>query len=164
MINRNESNMEFTFEKNSYYSVEEDIFYSKLTSKYGVKISDFIVLKNNTLIFIEAKSSAPKNVEDLKSFCEDIYNKFLDTILVYVGVLNNRKNTISNNITNNMKNINVLKKEIKLMLIINGLEKKYLQDIQLVLEKSLRKLKYMFSIQSLILMNDIQAKSKGFIK
>jgi len=163
MVTKLESNMNFKFEKEYYYNIEEDSFYNKITSKYSAKVCDFITLIDSDLIFIEAKSSSPKDKEELESYMKDIYQKFLDSIMIYTSVLFDRKNTSSSNIIESMKKQSYLKKDIKLVLVINGMCKKALIDIKNVLEKSLRKLKYLFSISELIVINDVQAKSKGIV-
>ena len=163
MIIKTESNMDFQFEEKYYYSLEEDQFYNRITSKFGAKVCDFITLRGESLLFIEAKSSAPLNSDDLKKYTQDIYQKYLDSILLYTATIHNRKNTISNTLTSEMKKTVNLKKDIKLVLIINGFSKKNLQELKNVFIKLLRKLNYMFSISSFVLMNDEQARSKGLI-
>lgn len=163
MIKKLESNMNFIFDENIYYSIEEDNFYNKITSRYGAKVCDFIIKKEKDLLFIEAKSSAPKDKQELNIYIQEISQKFLDSILIYLGVVFERKNTISKNINNNMKNKKFLEGSIKLVIVINGLPKKSLQDIQNVFQKIMRKLVYIFSINSIIVMNNEQAKSKGLV-
>ncbi len=164
MITKNESGMNFLFEEAHYYSIEEDQFYSRITSKFGAKVCDFITIREDSLLFIEAKSSAPINREDLKQYTQDIHQKYVDSLLMYIATIHNRKNTISNILTSEMKKTGNLKKDIKLVLIINGFPKKNLQDLKNVFMKLLKKLNYIFSISGFVLMNDEQARSRGLIK
>jgi len=159
-----ESNMLFEYNDENVYCIEDDIFYTKITSKYGVKVCDFILLKDNNLIFIEAKSSIPKNNNDKEEFTLDIKKKFMDSLILYLGVINDRKNTISRIIHKNMKNSNLFKKKIKLLLIVNNVEKGNLETIRDYLSIKLRDFIYMFSIENILVINHEQAKSKGLIK
>jgi len=163
MIGRFESNMLFCFEKNYYYSIEEDMFYKKITSRYQAKVCDFIVYKEREILFIEAKSSAPKNKEDLNNFAQDIYQKFLDSLLIFIATKNDRKNTYSKNMSENLKKVS-LKSDIKLVLIINNMAKKDLSFLKEFLSRKMRKFLYIFSISDIVVMNDLQAKSKNIIK
>lgn len=163
MINRHESNMNFIFDDSYYYSIEEDGFYKKVTSKYGAKVCDFITYKNENLLFIEAKNSAPQSKDELHAFANEVSQKFIDSIFIYIGVVYDRDNTPSNIITSQMNNRKLLESHIKLILVINGLPKKALQDIQNIFEKVIKKFKYIFSISSILILNNEQAKSKGMI-
>ena len=164
MIKKIESNMMFSFEKKYYYSIEGDDFYHKITSKYQAKICDFIIYKKNKILFIEAKSSAPKNRKDLDEFAEDIYQKFWDSLLIFIAIQNDRKNTISKNIGAILKQVS-LKNDIQLILIINNKAFKKANIIHLkeVLSKKMRKLIYLFSVE-LIVLNSEQAKSRELIQ
>jgi len=164
MIERTESGMNFCFEENYYYSIEEEGFYDRITSKYGAKVCDFIVLREEKLLLIEAKSSAPKNSKELNRYVSDIYQKYIDSLIIYIAAIHNRKNTRSDSLATEMKKTSNLKKEIMLVLIINGFPKAYLQDIKNIFDQFFRKLNYIFSISGFILMNDQQARSRGFIK
>lgn len=159
-----ESNMLFEYNDENVYCIEDDSFYTKITSKYGVKVCDFILLKDNNLIFIEAKSYIPKNNNDKEEFTLDIKKKFMDSLILYLGVINDRKNTISRIIHKNMKNSNLFKKKIKLLLIVNNVEKGNLETIRDYLSIKLRDFIYMFSIENILVINHEQAKSKGLIK
>ncbi len=164
MIKKEESGMNFVFEPGKMYSIEEDTFNNRITSKCGAKICDFIVYKDNKLHFVEAKSSAPRDKEELYSYTEEISQKFYDSLLVYIGVLFDRKNTASNNISPQMKNRKYLAGTIKFVLVIKGIPKSGLQDIKNVFEKAMRKFACLFSVEPpIIIMNDEQAKSKGWI-
>ena len=67
-----ESEMVFPIDNVSTYIMEDDSFYKKLSSKYGTKDVDFIIKKNETLFFIEAKTSSPK---ELDKYINDIATK-----------------------------------------------------------------------------------------
>jgi len=164
MIMQEESGMNFAFEPGRMYSIEKDNFYNRITSKCGAKICDFIVYKDKKLFFVEAKSSAPKNKDELYSYTEEISQKFYDSLLVYIGVLFDRKNTVSHNIGHKMKNCKCLAGTIKFVLVIKGIPRSGLQDIKNVFEKVMRKFACLFSVEPpIIIMNDEQAKSKGWL-
>ena len=94
-----ESEMKFITDDFSYI-MEDDSFYKKMSSKYGTKDVDFIVTRNNKLLFIEAKKSSPIRLEE---YTNEIVTKFTDSLIIFIGILFDRKNTKSTIITEQMK-------------------------------------------------------------
>lgn len=164
MLERAESGMKFEFDENYFYSIEEDVFYNTLTSKYYAKVCDFIVIKNRGLMFIEAKSSAPKDKEKLADYIRDLHQKFQDSLLSYVAVLHKRKNTRSKTMPAEMAKVSNLKADIKMVVIINGMKKAHLPELKALLERACRKLKFIFSVEAVVVMNDEQARSREWIR
>jgi len=99
----------------------------------------------------------------LNNFAQDIYQKFLDSLLIFIATKNDRKNTFSKNMSENLKKVS-LKSDIKLVLIINNMAKKDLSVLKEFLYRKMRKFLYIFSISDIVVMNDLQAKSKNIIK
>jgi len=73
-----ESGMNFILDNYSYV-MEDDIFYKKMSSKFGTKDVDFIIKRGNKLLFIEAKTSSPKELED---YITEIVIKFIDSLFI----------------------------------------------------------------------------------
>jgi len=119
-------------------------------------------LQNHKLFFIEAKTSSPI---DLDKYTDDIVTKFIDSIWIYIAVIFDRKNTQSTVISPQMKKLEHLKSKISLLLIIKNAEKRHLPPIQEALNKKLKKEIRMFSLeQSVLVMNEVQAKSRNFVQ
>jgi Holliday junction resolvase len=156
-----ESGMTFTFDNAFTYIMEDDKFYKKLSSKYGTKDVDFIIKRDDKLLFIEAKTSSPK---ELNEYISDIAMKFTDSIWIFVAILLERTNTQSICIPSQMKDLAHIKSKIQLFLIIKNAEKRHLGNIKNALTKKLRKEIQMFSLEpNVIVMNESQAENKKFI-
>jgi len=158
---KNESGMNFILDNYSYI-MEDDIFYQKMSSKFGTKDVDFIIKRGNKLLFIEAKRSSPQELED---YITEIVVKFIDSLFIFTGIILNRKNTYSSIITQEMNKINHLKGSIQLVLIIKNADKSHLRPIRDLLQKKLRKIIQMYSLEtSVIVMNEAQSRTKKFIQ
>lgn len=156
-----ESEMNFILDNNSYI-MEDDTFYEKMSSKFGTKDVDFIIKRENKLLFIEAKTSSPMN---LNNYTNDIVVKFIDSLYIFTGIILNRKNTQSTIITNEMNRISHIKGSMQLVLIIKNAEKSHLIPIRDLLQKKLRKIIKMYSLEtSVIVMNEAQSREKNFIQ
>ena len=155
-----ESGMNFIVDEFTYI-MEDDSFYNKISSKYQTKDVDFIIKRNSKLLFIEAKTSSPKVLD---RYTNEIVTKFTDSLIIFIGIILDRKNTKSSIISKEMKNINHLKNSILFVLIIKNAKKEYLAPISNILNKKLRKINIMFSIESsVIVMNETQAISRRFV-
>ena len=158
---RVESEMNFIVDEYTYI-MEDDGFYNSMSSKYATKDVDFIIKRGSKLLFVEAKSSSPKKLD---KYIESLYIKFLDSLIIFTGVLLDRKKTKSTAITKEMKRITHLKGDIQLILIIKNAQKRHLSPIRDELNKKLRKLKIMFSLENdILVLNEAQAVSKGFLE
>ncbi len=158
---KNESDMNFILDSYSYI-MEDDIFYKKMSSKFGTKDVDFIIKRKNKLLFVEAKRSSP---QELKDYIAEIVVKFIDSLFIFTGIILNRKNTQSSIITQDMNKINHLKGSIQLVLIIKNAEESHLRPISYLLQKKLRKIIKMYSLEtSVIVMNEALARNKRFIQ
>ena len=147
---------------NQTYIMEDDDFYEKMSSKYATKDVDFIIKRGAKLLFVEAKSSSPKKLD---KYVDELYIKFLDSLIIFTGILLERKKTESTIITKELKDIKHLKGDIQLIVIIKNAQKIHLLPIRDSLNKRLRKLKIMFSLENdVIVINEQQAISKGFLK
>ena len=155
-----ESNMNFIIDEFTYI-MEDDSFYKNISSKYATKDVDFIMKRASKLLFIEAKSSSPKKLDE---YVDDIYIKFLDSLIIFNAILLDRKKTKSTIITKELKEIKHLKGSIQLVLIIKNAKKSHLLPIRDKLNQKLKKLKVMFSLENdILVLNKIQAINKGFI-
>ncbi len=156
-----ESEMKFITDDCTYI-MEDDSFYKKMSSKYGTKDVDFIIKRDNKLLFIEAKKSSPK---ELEKYIDEIVTKFTDSLIIFIGILFDRKNTKSIIITEQMNQTGHLKKDIQFILIIKNAEKYHLIPIRTALNNKLRKLIQMFSIENnVFVMNESQAISKKILE
>lgn len=152
MITIQESEMNFgPFDENDVCQIEKSMLYENI--KDNVQISEFILKQNKKLIFIEAKSSSPKQlkvpveinkankieiVEYPSPYIVEIYNKLNNALNLLLSA--NLKCTIDKN-NELLEFVDVTdfnRYEIKFYLVINGHEKEWLQPIQNALQKQLR--------------------------
>jgi hypothetical protein len=158
---KNESGMNFILDNYSYI-MEDDIFYQKMSSKFGTKDVDFIIKRGNKLLLIEAKRSSP---QELENYIAEIVVKFIDSLFIFTGIILNRKNTHSSIITQEMNKLNHLKGSIQLVLIIKNADELHLRPIRDLLQKKLRKIIKMYTLEeNVIVMNETLARRKKFIQ
>ncbi len=158
---KNESGMNFILDNYSYI-MEDDSFYVKMSSDYGTKDVDFIIKRENKLLFIEAKTSSPR---ELKDYINEIVVKFIDSLFIFTGIILNRNNTQSSIITPEMNKVSHLKGSMQLVLIIKNAEKLHLRPIRDLLQSKLRKIIKMYSLETtIIVMNEAQSRGKNFIQ
>lgn len=71
--------MKFSFEEDNVYRIEK----SSLLGNLQLKATECVVSMNDKLVFIEAKTSAPRpqTKEDFDSYISDITEKFADSII-----------------------------------------------------------------------------------
>lgn len=126
----NESGMQFgKYRRNQVFRIELSEQYNNLRG-YGIKSCEFILLRDDILFFVEAKSSCPRQIVK-KYETDDIeekkqkYNEYINEIVLkmrhslslYGNILLRRYS--QDNISCNLLNPDLSKTEIKLILVIN---------------------------------------------
>jgi hypothetical protein len=149
-----ESEINFQFESNKLYRIEDEEFYKNLT---GVKVVDFIALKDDSIYFIEAKKTVP-----IKDKYSDLVEKLIGSILMFVGSLNGRKNTIPNLMPENFKPALLKKSKVYYIIIINDLNLEWLPYLSSFLQTELSPICNAFSIESTLILDKNQYKKLGF--
>ena len=126
MVVINESNMRF-----GEYN-EDDVFYIEKSSQYqsglmpnGVKSCEFILKKEDTLYFIEAKGSCPNQITadtpaekkvKYNEYIAGVIDKMRDSLALYANILLNRYD--SSGIPNGVLEKDLSDKKIKLVLVV----------------------------------------------
>lgn len=155
MIRIKESGIEFgPFSKDDFFAIEEALQQKKLSSK-GVCSVEFVVKNNNSLIFLEAKTSIPR---DSDIFFTEITEKFEHSLIVLVNALlkrNDLQNDLPANFTVNDSSL----QSIKLLLVIKSVPSDYLQQLTDKLRKALKDVSVLWSIkpQNIQLINEERA-------
>ncbi len=155
-----ESGLNFKVEKERVFVPEQEDFYKKLSAR-GVKICDLIYLntsKSKELLFIEVKSSSPKDNQDF--FVKEIQQKFVDSILVYAGAIANRRNTQAKNLPDELKNQTALTRKMRLVLIIKDHKPDWLAPLRDNLRKECKALERLFSLEETHVYNQQFARRK----
>ncbi len=143
-----ESGLNFIVEREKVFVPEKEEFYTKLSSRVSVKICDLIYLstsKSEELLFIEVKSSSPKDSQD---FVKEVRQKFVDSILVYVGAIANRRNTQAKNLPEELKNQIALARKMRLVLIVKNHKPDWLAPLREKLRKECKTIEKLFSLEA----------------
>lgn len=157
-----ESGLDFgEFETENLFHIESSDLLKSLGQ--GVKTVEFITLqKKDNIIFLEAKTGCPNPKNKIKggkeacnfhSFYNDIADKFIDSLQVYIaGILENYKD--NEEIGKNLLNIQPLRyKNLMFVLVITADEilEDWLQGPKLELEDRLKHLMKIWNIQIVVL-------------
>lgn len=160
-----ESSMTFEYDSDYGYRIDELPFYSKMSSKNGVKDCDFVWLKpNKRLWFIEAKSSTPHPYDNSVGFADfiaDIAIKFNDSIMLYFAMQLNLYKTPQSALPN--KFIPFQEFPIRIILVINAFKIDWLPLVQDKLNIMCKKYRYLASVNEIVVMNDDLARKYKLI-
>lgn len=164
MIEIQESKMLFgPYEEADIFKIETSSINQKAGEKIG--IVEFVLRRNeNKILFIEAKSSSPRentSKERYNEFISEITNKFLNSFELYQALLYGRYET-DEQIGKNLKELNWKVSEIKFVLIINGHAKEWLVPIREALIKNMRNFLSIWK-GAIIVLNEEMAKQKHLI-
>lgn len=153
-----ESNMTFgPFPKENVFYIEKSELYTAIGQ--NVKIAEFILKKNDSLIFIEAKSSSPKQLKkedgSPSDFVVEISDKLRNSFELFMSanlkVANDEKCEASTLIDiADIKNY-----KVKFRLIISGHKKEWLSNIQNALEKNLQAQMNIWKIEVKVINDEI---------
>lgn len=153
-----ESNMTFgPFPKENVLYIEKSELYTTIGE--NVKIAEFILKKDDSLIFIEAKSSSPKQLkkEDgspsdyVVEISEKLRNSFELFISANLKIADDEKGEANTLIDiTEMKNY-----KLKFRLVINGHKKEWLPNIQNAIEKNLQAQMNIWNIEVKVLNDEI---------
>jgi hypothetical protein len=153
MITFEESGMTFgPFSEEECFRIEKSPTYKKMK---GVKIAEFILLRpseNSTANcwIVEAKSSSPKveNETDLTEFVDEINQKLANTLSLLVSICLQRHKLNSDELPDSFKNIDLAAIDFRLVLVINGHKKDWLEPLQREIQKALQPMRKIWNLPS----------------
>lgn len=164
MMTIQESDMEFgEYDDSCVFRIEKSAVYKDL-SVCGIKTCEFVLLKDNSLFFIEAKSSCPNHfaansIEEKKKkydeYVSEIVQKMKDSIDLYAGMLLNRHN--NSEISNTLKNGVNGSRNVVLVLVVKKAEKEWLVPFNDVFKKKLRKEIALWHVKNFLVINEEMA-------
>lgn len=163
-MNFTESNMQFSFPDDDCFRIEHSPLHLELGE--GIKICEAIVRINDSIVFIEAKSSfsQPGSKEKFSVGVAEAYDKFLNSILIYLGLQTQRpykNNQIPDNLILAKSSSNL---KIKCYYIINGFQKEWLPPVNEAISSSLSRVKKTLLIDSIMVINDAIARQHRLIQ
>lgn len=142
MVNVYESGMIFgPFCKDDFFAIENVVQEGKLSGD-GVCSVEFLVKQDSSLIFLEAKSSIPRETED---FFNEITKKFSHSLILFVNSLLER-NRLQCHLPSGLRNDKCFLLKIKLLLVVRGVPDSYLMLLTDKLRSSLKALAKLWSV------------------
>lgn len=158
-----ESGMIFKDDEDILFNIEQSEIYKSIRN--GVHICDFIYLKGNKLFIIEAKRSSPRpdNHENFEKFIHEITRKFIDTLILFLGMSLKRPYPKPLEMSSELASIDFSRINIILCLIINGNRLEWMPPINDALNNESAHIRKTFIIRSIIAINDIEARRKQLI-
>ena len=164
-----ESDMEFgEYKEKQVFRIEESKQYTEKLRQQSVRCCEFILLRDDRLCFIEAKTNYPDPINGCSSkeknerFREDIkkiVEKMRHSLELYASILLNRYP--KDGISDEMKKIESL--EIRLILVIKNADKSWLVPLQDIFRKELKAEMHIWKIPDFIILNEEQARKKHLI-
>lgn len=155
-----ESGMTFgKYDSEDFLHIEKCHAYSRGLSNSGVKISEFILYRNNKLIILEAKTSCPNienktNHEKFVQYVDEIVEKFENTLNVYANIFSQRYNNL-NDIPNKFMSKAILKNsELCFVLVIKKAKKEWLVNYPDIFKKKLNTIMKIWKIRQLLVINE----------
>ncbi|OON99180.1 MAG: hypothetical protein ATN35_01885 [Epulopiscium sp. Nele67-Bin004] len=164
MIRVEESDMVFEFPEEQIFLIEHSKLHKSVGK--GIKTVEFILhRRQDTLEFVEAKSSSPRPTSDnnirFNEFIDEISDKFIRSFNVYYSAILQRHNT--DEINEAFYKIDNSQVKYNFILIINGHKKEWLLAIEEAIQK---KINYHTKIwkSNVLIMNHETAIQKKLIK
>ena len=158
-----ESEMNFgPFDENDVLYIEKTVLYKKLGE--NVKIAEFIFKKNNSIVFVEAKSSAPNpggdSADDFVTYIEKISQKLNNAFSLLLSAKLNIVNDSKQETEKFIQLEEIANKKIAFRLVIRNTRKEYLRPIQDALQKKLLAQSKIFNIDVKVINDEIAKQYK----
>jgi hypothetical protein len=157
-----ESGMTFgPYPEGTCFYIEKSTCYQSIQT--GIKIAEFILLKDDTLWIVEAKSSVPKEFD---GYLAEIETKLKNAFELSLAIrLKRHSQTCFGELSEKIQKTNLAKQTVKLVLVIRGVPEEHLISIQDALSKKMRMMMKLWAIKhnSVMVLNDAGAKTKGLI-
>lgn len=135
-----ESGMNFIAD--NIFHIEKSDVYKKTLMPGGIKTVEFIRVKSDKLLFIEAKSSFPKpDLPYFQNHIHDICEKFIHSLNLYMSIVIGVNEQL---IPNDFKPPTKL--SLNFVLVFNNFEQKWCSPIEMALTNKLSQLKIMTKI------------------
>lgn len=165
----NESDMIFgEYESENVFQIEKSDMYTSQMRDNEVKVTEFVLLRDKKLLFLEAKKSTPnykncrESEERLKKYNEYIQaicDKFSHSVAMYMSMCLNRLE--SDEIPKNMLIQKERQFQIVLVLVVKNSFSDSLIHYKEILEKRLKPEMRIWNVNSLIVISEEIAKKKG---
>ncbi len=162
MVEVEESGILFgPFSKADFFAIESAVKQKKLSSE-GICSVEFVVQKNNALIFLEAKSSIPR---ESTAFFDEIVKKFEHSLTIFANALLNR-NVLHDDLPMGLAHTDCFLQQVKLFLVIKDVPREYLPSMTDKLRSPLKELRKLWEIeyQNIFFLNEAHAIKYGLAR
>lgn len=156
---------------------EEDVFHIEKSSQYqdnlmpnGVKSCEFILKKDNTLYFVEAKASCPNLItadspeekrKKYNAYIADIVDKMRHSLALYANILLKRHSTAE--VPDGFLETDLSAKQIKLVLVVKNAKEVWLIPLKEKLDKELKRESKIWKFTDFYVINENRARNKHFV-
>ena len=156
-------------EENVFHIEECDVYKNKLNS-IGYKTCEFVLRRDNTLYFVEAKETNPRQieadtdkerVEKYNQYIDDIVHKMRDSLALFASIMLKRHDNESLNPA--MVGQDLAGIDIVCLLVVKNAEREWLGDLKDKLNSAIKKERRTWKINNFYVLNEAQARSKQFI-
>ena len=166
-----ESGMTFgPFPDSGVFSIEKSTLYRSNFLSHGIKTCEFVLLRNKTIYFIEAKTSCPnhntamendeKRVK-LDEFVKDVSQKMRDSLNLFTSIL--LKLNHSNELPKDMENLNLSNIQIRFVLVVKNAQNDWLIHYPDVFQNELRNEMKIWRIPTFAVITETKAREKNFL-
>ncbi len=163
-----ESDMTFgPYEKENVFYIEKCNQYIKL-QPHGIKTCEFILLRKNKIIIVEAKKSCPNysnsDKTDFTKYVDDIVIKFRDTLSLITNIiLENYKQTGLSPLILKSFRSRLMDKQICPVLVVKTAQPKWLVDYPDVFRQALKHEMKIWKMKDFYVVNESKAKEMQLI-
>lgn len=166
-----ESKMRFgEYEEENVFEIEKSEQYTEKLRPNGIRSCEFVLRRENTLYFVEAKESCPRQItaettdekrKKYREYVDSITEKMRHSLMLYSNILLKRYST--NGVSELLQENDMSKLDIRLVLVVKNAEKAWLEPFNNVFNKELDGELKIWKIPSLSIINEETARRKGFI-
>ena len=171
MVVIEESEMRFgEYPDNAVFHIERSPQYQERLMPNGVKSCEFILHRENALLFVEAKKSCPnqitadspsEKIEKYHAYIADITNKMRHSLSLYANILLKRYDTAQ--LSDEMLNNDLSGMEIKLVLVVKGAEAEWLIPLRDKLDKEMKRDSLIWKCSQFYVINEDIARRKHLV-
>jgi hypothetical protein len=159
-----ESKMLFVWDENDCFRIEKSEAVLGLGD--GIKICEFVANWSGTIIFVEAKSSFPHpdSTGDFQGLIQNIYEKFLNSLLIYAGILVGRPYANAATLPSRLSLESIRGARFRFHLVIRGHRDEWLVGVDEALNQKFVAIVPAFAIDSIKAINEKTALAHGLIR
>lgn len=165
-----ESDMDFgPFFPTQLFLIEKSSQYQDC-NRSCVRCCEFVLLKDNKILFVEAKTSCPNSERQKETgertakyhaFVSEITEKMRHSLSLYAAMLAGRRSM--EGVGEGIRKADRAKTEIVFVLVVKNAEKEWLKNYADVFQRQLRPEMKIWNIRSVLVMNESTARTKGLI-